>query len=154
MGPSLSLPALVSFDPGQQQSVVRVRTAAAALVVSGVAHLAVAATSGGNDLVQVGALGAALAQFAGAGFLACLAFTDQRPSDAVAGLLLAGTIVLVAADLVAASGIAAAGAALAGLLVAVSGTALLSGARRRRAEDVLMGLGALAWLLWLVGVPG
>jgi hypothetical protein len=154
MGPQLSLPALVANDPTPRHAVFRVWTATAALTASGIAHLAVAATSGGSALVQVGALAAALAQFAGAGFLACLAVTGQRPSDAVAGLLLVGTIVLVAADLVAASGIAAAGAALAGLLVALSGAALLSGVRRRRAEDVLMGLGALVWLLWLVGVPG
>jgi hypothetical protein len=152
MPPRVPLVPLIAMGAAAERSTRRVWAAVAALVASGVAQLVAASTLGANGLLQLVLLGAALAQFAPAGFLVSLALSGQRPGDAIGGLLMAMAGGLVAVDMRVPSAIAAGAATLADVLVVGTVIALLSGFWRRRAEDAAMCLGAIVWLLWLLGV--
>src|SRR4051794_33772987 len=152
MATRLSLVPLVAPGARAEHSTRWVWTAVGALTISGLAHLVAATTLDAYGLLQLVVLGAALAQFAPAGFLGSLALAGQRPSGAVAGALLAGAVGLVALALRLPSPLGAGEATLADVLVAAAVIGLLTGVWRRRAQYGLMALAALTWALWLVGV--
>jgi hypothetical protein len=144
-----------------------------ALAAAGALHLqlVLAAVFTGNGVVQTFVLLVALGQVAAACYLAGLRIAGVRPDLPTVVLGLVGTTGLALLDLIAHttgllvplsahaahhSGHLLLGAATVGLevLAVLALATLLPAPWPRRTRDLLLGLGAAVWVLWLVGVLG
>jgi|tagenome__1003787_1003787.scaffolds.fasta_scaffold19916119_1 hypothetical protein len=148
-------------------------TAPVALAVAGALHLqlVLSAAFTGNGFVQTFVLLVGLGQIAAACYLGGLRIAGARPDLPTLVLVLAGTTALAVLDAVAHttgllvplsdhaahhSGHLVLGAAtvVAEVVAVLALATLLPAPWPRRARDLLLGLGASVWLLWLVGVLG
>ena len=155
--------------------------APAALAAAGGVHLIWASSLGDDGLLQMGVVLSALGQLAAASFLVGLLIAGLVPPRWMVVLLMAGTTALAVVDVLAHTtdllpggtlvlapdgatdaslhgtaghGFLGAAAVAAEVLLVMSLARLLPAGWRRRTTDLLLGLGALLWGLWLIGLLG
>lgn len=155
-------------------------TALACLAAAGALHFLGLGTPGANGLVQLYFLLAAVGQFVAAALLTGQVLGGRPPAAWTSALLLAGTVALVALELLIhatdllsgltrpqvpagafpgvpqdglGDGLLATATVIVEGLLIVALVALLPAPWRRRASNLLLGVGAVVWCLWLAGAP-
>lgn len=153
-------------------------TALGCLAAAGALHLIGLAAPGANGLVQLYFLLAAVGQLVAAALLTGQMLGGQPPAAWTSAFLLAGTVGLVALELLVhatdllarltrpqaatfsgapqdglGDGLLATATVAVEALLILALVALLPAPWRRRAANLLLGVGAVVWCLWLAGAP-